>query len=126
MTVSGRVRENQAKFTDVALEKEEKDPAPVAQFTPPKSDPTTPMAPKSAHPTGASNSPIKTEPFSSPVPLTFQSHMAARGKSPRVIAVPVKPSLVAIKSEVLSTSSDSAKDVGKPSSRGGRVSLFEP
>ena len=124
MAVSGRVRENPAKFTDVALEKEEKDPAPVAQFTP-MSVPTTSMAPKFAHPTGASNSPIKTEPFSIPMPLTFQSPMAVRGKSPRVIAVQMKPSQVDIKSEVLLTLPDNAEDVGKSSSRGGRVSLFE-
>ena len=124
VTRSGRVRKKPAKFTDVAVEEEEEDPTPAAPV-PPKSVPSTPVAPKSAHPTGASKSPIKTEPLSSPVPLTFQSPVAARGKSPRVTTVPVTPVQVDIKSEVLSTSPDSAEDVGKPSSRGGRVSLFE-
>ena len=123
VTRSGRVRKKPAKFTDVAVEEEEEDPTPAAPV-PLKSVPSTPVAPKSAHSTGASKSPIKTEPLSSPVPLTFQSPVAARGKS-RVTAVPVTPIQVDIKSEVLSTSPDSAEDVGKPSSRGGRVSMFE-
>ena len=124
MTRSGRVRKKPAKFTDVAPEEEEEDMAPAAPMAP-KSVPSTPNAPKSARHAAPTMPVMKTEPYSSPVPVTFQSPVAARGKSPRAMTVSSTPAQVDVKSGALSTSPDSAEDTGKSSTRGGRVSLIE-
>ena len=108
VTRSGRVRKRPAKFSEPDGEDDEPVPAP----------------PKPAQVAMTIKSPVKvkTEPTLPAVQAALQSPVAVRmtAKSPKAVPMPVTPVQVEVKAD-LSTSPDSADDLGKSGGRRGRV-----